>query len=124
MCAMVWVEQNAKGEAIRILSKANAKLETFRSSETTYYGWDSVEAVCSVRRQIFDRCRGECEICASPVTESSGHMHEQKHRGKGGEISLDNSIFICVQCHKRAHKDRNPRWKLRGVTEPHLRGLP
>ena len=123
MSKTVWVVQNAKGEAIRILSKANEK-EVRRPSEVVYYDWDRREAVCSVRRQIFDRCKGFCEICASPVIESSGHMHEQVHRGQGGEISLDNSVFICVQCHKRAHNDRNPRWKLRGVTEPHLRGLP
>ena len=107
----VWCEQNAKGEAIRILSKANAKVETFRASETIYFDWDRAEAVCCIRRQIFDRCKGECEICASPVTEQSGHMHEKIHRGQGGEISLDNSIFICVPCHKRAHKDRNPHWR-------------
>jgi hypothetical protein len=37
-------------------------------------------------------------------------MHEKLHRGKGGEISFENSILICHPCHRHEHRDRNPRW--------------
>ena len=68
------------------------------------------DAVKSIRKQIFYRSKGFCELCAAIVVESSGHMHEQLHRGQGGEISLANSIFICATCHRLAHADRNPRF--------------
>lgn len=76
--------------------------------------WVMIErgfAVGRIRYHIWLRCRGECEMCEAPVTESSGHMHEKKHRGKGGEISLDNSIFICAKCHQYEHRERAPQWK-------------
>lgn len=73
-------------------------------------------AVRDIRYQLWLRCKGECELCASPVTEQNGHMHEQKHRGKGGEISLANSVFICPTCHGRAHKDRNTRFSKKHLT--------
>jgi 5-methylcytosine-specific restriction endonuclease McrA len=71
---------------------------------------DRNTAVSEIRHHIFVRSGGECEHCGVPVTESSGHMHEKQHRGKGGEISIENSVFICAKCHQHQHKDRNPRW--------------
>lgn len=68
------------------------------------------DAVGAIRYQLWLRSKGDCELCGSPVTETSGHMHERQHRGKGGEVSLDNSVFICFKCHRLAHVDRNPRW--------------
>jgi hypothetical protein len=67
-------------------------------------------AVFSVRHQLFVRSGGFCEWCGDILTEQSGHMHERKHRGKGGEISLENSAFICAKTHKDEHADRNPHW--------------
>lgn len=75
--------------------------------------WVVVEysfAVKRIRHHLFVRSNGYCELCGDFLTESAGHMHEQKHRGKGGEISLENSVFICPTCHKHAHADRNPRF--------------
>jgi 5-methylcytosine-specific restriction endonuclease McrA len=77
---------------------------------------DYAEAVKSIRHQLFLRAKGFCELCGDIVLESSGHMHEQKHRGKGGEISLENSVFICPICHGLAHKDRNPHWVRKDLT--------
>src|SRR4029077_5373772 len=71
---------------------------------------DRSHAVSVIRHLVFMRSQGFCEGCAIPVTELTGHMHEQKHRGKGGEISMDNSVFICAKCHQTEHKDRNPRF--------------
>jgi len=69
------------------------------------------DAIAAIRHQVFLRSKGDCEFCASPVIESSGHLHEKKHRGQGGEISLENSVFICAKCHQQAHKARNPQWR-------------
>jgi 5-methylcytosine-specific restriction endonuclease McrA len=43
-------------------------------------------------------------------------MHEKVFRGNGGEISLENSIILCADCHilnpnqKGAHGGRQPRF--------------
>lgn len=71
------------------------------------------DAVASIRHQIWLRCRGYCELCGDFVTQANGHMHEQKWRGKGGEISLENSVFICAKTHKLEHKERNPQFTRR-----------
>jgi hypothetical protein len=103
----VWVEQTLAGVPIRILRDNK---EVFRASSKLFGEWDRAKAVSSIRFQVFTRSGGECELCAAPITQSGGHMHEQKHRGQGGEISLENSVFICRRCHADAHSDRAPRW--------------
>jgi 5-methylcytosine-specific restriction endonuclease McrA len=101
----VYVELGRDALPIRIFRNQKASLAA---------GWRQIyprtEAVGAIRHQIFLRSKGECELCPAPVTESSGHMHEKIHRGKGGEISLENSVFICPTCHRHAHADRNPRF--------------
>jgi 5-methylcytosine-specific restriction endonuclease McrA len=108
MSKLVWVETTAQGVPVRIF--------TSRSKVTRGYimKMNRSEAVKIIRHQLWLRCAGECEICAAPVTEDSGHMHERVHRGKGGEISLENSVFICPPCHRREHADRNPRFSKKG----------
>jgi len=106
---MVWVEMRPM--AVRIFrnyraAHAASKHILHGDIELKSYG----DAVKSIRHTLFLRSGGNCETCESPVLESGGHMHEQKHRGRGGEISLENSLFICAVCHARAHKERNPQW--------------
>lgn len=103
---LVWVEQGGFNHAIRIFRSQKA---AFAAQVMTVQMCRDV-AVSDIRHQIFRRSKGSCEGCSSPITESSGHMHERQHRGRGGEISLDNSVFICAKCHQYAHRDRNPRW--------------
>jgi len=103
----VWCEQNEAGHVTRILRDNH---EVFRPSSVVFYTWERAEAVSSIRHQLFRRSKGYCELCGEIITEQGAQMHEQHHRGKGGEISMDNSVFICSTCHKRAHADRNPHW--------------
>jgi hypothetical protein len=75
-------------------------------------------AVSLIRHQLFVRSKGFCEWCGSIITECSAHMHEAKSRGKGGDISLANSVLICCTCHFNSriagtHKKRNPRFTRR-----------
>lgn len=38
-------------------------------------------------------------------------MHELVSKGKGGEVSLENSIGLCADCHlNTAHGNRRPRF--------------
>ena len=70
-------------------------------------------AVGYIRQQVVDRARRgscvQCEFCGNLITESTGHMHEFIPKGKGGEVSVENSRFICPACHigpDGEHSDR------------------
>jgi|ERR1035437_970319 hypothetical protein len=103
---MVWVELNDLGQAVRIFRTDKARWAFPGFAILIRYS----TAVSEIRHLLYLRSNGMCELCTSAVTETSGHMHEQQHRGKGGEISLDNSVFICPKCHQDAHSDRTPQW--------------
>lgn len=67
-----------------------------------------------IRRIIYDRQHGECLWCSKFVTWQQAHMHEVVQRGKGGKISLDNSIILCSTCHigpRGAHGNRRPQFR-------------
>lgn len=109
MSKTVWVELALydSGRFVRI----------FKNKKSAFFSGSPIrkeyreDAVKNIRHQLFQRSGGFCEICGSVVTESSGQMHEKfQHRGKGGEISLENSVFVCATSHKYDHRDRNPRW--------------
>jgi len=102
----VWVEIKSDGTPIRIFRNKRAAL----ASKQTVVQTVRTLAVADIRHQLYDRSKGNCELCGTIVTENSGHMHERQHRGRGGEISLENSVFVCAKCHGRAHKERNPQW--------------
>jgi hypothetical protein len=99
------------GRPVRIFKSAKAALHARMNMKV--YPMRRADAVSAIRHQLFMRCGGFCELCGDIVTEKSGHMHEQKWRGKGGEISLENSVFICAKTHKLEHKERNPQFTRR-----------
>jgi 5-methylcytosine-specific restriction endonuclease McrA len=64
-----------------------------------------------IRHAIYVRQKGHCLWCSKFVTEKQAHMHEKLSRGRGGKISLDNSIILCVDCHLNvAHGSRKPQF--------------
>ena len=76
------------------------------------------DAVSEIRKQIWQRCAGNCEWCRKRIIQDGPlkqkmHMHEKILKGSGGEVSLDNSCGICENCHANspeAHGDRKPQW--------------
>lgn len=69
-----------------------------------------VEAISQIRRQVFEISRGECRNCSRAITWNF-HMHEQKPKGRGGEVSVTNSVALCADCHlNQEHGDRKPQW--------------
>ena len=112
MSDKVWVELNDAGYVVRIF---RTRKEAYAFGEEWIAEAFRSPAVALIRKQIFDRSHGFCEICGAVLLETSGHMHEKLHRGQGGEISLENSVFICPTCHRRAHSDRNPRFTKKTV---------
>ena len=108
----VWVEVHIpSGLIIRIFKSKQIAY----TSETHIIITHRPIAVAEIRHQLFRRSCGQCELCQSNIIEKTSHMHEVKHRGQGGEISLVNSVCICADCHRYAHRDRNPRWTKKSV---------
>ena len=113
MSARVLVETDDMGWAVRIFLSDRAAYIAALDPLRLVVQKDYDQAVYEIRHQIFVRSKGECELCGVLVNESSGQMHEMQHRGKGGEISLSNSVFICYACHlgpRGAHGNRRPRF--------------
>ena len=103
---LVFVELNEKGRVSRIFRKYPWKVRTPSPTEAPHKPikqMSKTKAVAEVRRQIFLRSKGACEFCATPVTEQTGHMHEKIFRSHCGEISLENSVFVCPPCHRGEH---------------------
>jgi hypothetical protein len=108
---LVQVEIGDNGQAIRIFKNARAIIVHLRSHGLLSSApMDRATAVSQIRHQIFERSKGDCELCSSPITEKTFHMHEKQHRGKGGEVSLENSVAVCASCHLFAHRDRRVRF--------------
>lgn len=104
-------------QPVRIFRSHSAAAGALRKGESgPVVQMTPADAVHAIRHSLFVRSGGFCELCANPIIEKTAHMHEQVHRGKGGEISLDNSVFICATCHHRAHADRNPRFTKKPLT--------
>lgn len=69
--------------------------------------WDHTEAVKSIRKQVYSRSEQMCEYCGEIITWSTMHMHEKIPKGKGGEVSLENCVALCAECHlNKEHGDR------------------
>jgi 5-methylcytosine-specific restriction endonuclease McrA len=62
------------------------------------------------RKQVWERCKGRCEICHNQVAEDYGELHHDKPRSRGGDDSAKNLLFICKPCHRAKH-NREPRLK-------------
>lgn len=87
------------------------------------------DAVGLIRLQVFERTggrvfegetlvKGKCEECDRYITWDSMEQHERIFKGKGGEVSLENCIALCHNCHTgsptSAHGDR--RWQTAKLT--------
>ncbi len=59
-----------------------------------------------IRKQLWDRCEGCCEKCGRAAYWPGLAPHEKVFRSHGGEMSLDNSEMLCIQCHGGGHNVR------------------
>lgn len=115
----VLCEVDDQGTPIRIF-KPQKKAYTFPVEQVNEFPHGF--AVGIIRRQVFQRAGctriqpGCCEECGATIiweagSYNSGEMHEVISKGKGGEVSVDNSKAICRACHtgpNGAHGNR--RW--------------
>lgn len=113
----VWVERVA-GKIVRIFRSTHSDAWKLAMAAGTLETCPKFDAVGAIRKQVWQRCGGRCEWCGSPVTETGPlwrrmHAHEKVPKGNGGEVSLDNTVGICDNCHfntPEAHGDRKPQW--------------
>jgi 5-methylcytosine-specific restriction endonuclease McrA len=117
---LVYVDWNpATKRSIRIFKNWKAAIAALNAGEVTcIIKLYRADAVGSIRQQLWERSKGFCEWCGSIITQKSAHMHEVKSRGKGGDISLANSVIICYTCHfnsriEGTHKKRKPQFTRR-----------
>jgi hypothetical protein len=59
-----------------------------------------MDAVRAIRNKIFEMQGHRCLWCGEWLAKDTAQMHEQQPRGEGGEISLENSIVLCYDCHQ------------------------
>lgn len=119
MPKLVLCETDLKGDPIRIL---RFRKEALQLPVESVIELPKADAVRKIRLAIWERSKDDrgvshCEWCGAFLTWKTGHMHEQIHRGRGGEVSVENSVFICPNCHLNvAHADR--RWQTAKLREP------
>lgn len=124
---LVFVEIDESEAILRILNNTRDAMalpaERVRQYPKAY-------AVKQIRDFVFNRSKDDdgiscCERCGRSLTEFTGHMHERHPKGERvngvyGEVSRDNSVFICANCHvigpDSAHGNR--RWHTSILNNP------
>lgn len=120
MSNIVRVELGDFGNIIRIFRKDKRWLQV---AEDRLALVPKIDAVREIRMQIFKRSCGKCEFdCGNNISWDSMELHEKIPRGKHGEISLQNSVALCHNCHTgspdSAHGDR--RWQTSKIKDPNV----
>ena len=76
------------------------------------------DEIAAIRKELFTRQKGLCLWCSARLTSGMAHMHEHLFRGKGGKISLNNSLILCSSCHLNvAHGNRKPQFSKKDLTK-------
>jgi hypothetical protein len=91
----------------------NARLATDSNLNSKIIPFSRVDAVRMIRSTIFNIQGGRCLWCGKLLTRDSAQMHEQISRSKGGEISLENSIILCYNCHQGSRDSAHGNRRLR-----------
>lgn len=52
-----------------------------------------------LRKQVAKRANYRCQRCNCFAPLSTGHMAHIKSRGAGGDDSLENTEWLCFDCH-------------------------
>lgn len=116
----VWVELapcctgSLDVHAIRIFKNSKAAFSSSAWADCRVVLADRAIATKDIRAAVFQRDGYACTHCGKAVTWETGHLHERVWRGRGGEMSLDNSTTLCVSCHLNdpvaGHGKRQPQF--------------
>ena len=107
----VYVELN--GEQIIRIFRVNHEAYALSVEHPEKVGYVARKvAVEEIRKAVFKRATDDdgithCEDCGKRIDFFTGHMHERLAKGKGGEVSIMNSVALCPRCHLEVeHGDR------------------
>src|SRR5271167_1002264 len=103
------------GEIIRIFKNRSSAIASEAWGEDRVEAVIRSDAVLAIRTAVFDLAGGECKYCGKYVSFDGGHMHEEVHRGEGGEMSIDNSVWACSKCHENQHPEKRVRFGEHGL---------
>jgi 5-methylcytosine-specific restriction protein A len=100
--------------------KAKKKPSSILTITTTYYR--NPDIIDYARR----RANGICELCENlaPFNDKDGEpfleVHHIEWLSKGGEDSIENTVALCPNCHRKMHIINNPadRSRLKNVALP------
>lgn len=70
----------------------------YKFKEINHEGLDKPSK--ELKRQLFNRCKGICEMCHEGTATD---VHRLKRGSSGGKYNLDNCKFICESCHVELH---------------------
>lgn len=59
-----------------------------------------------IRLKMYDLCGGLCEYCGSNKLENNPH-HIPYRSQPGSHNDTNHLIWLCIRCHKWAHRIRN-----------------
>lgn len=112
---MVWVAISIQtGQPCEIFKNEKEARNSTSGAADEIMLWARDSATEIIRRAVFNRDNWECTNCHdASLTWGSAHMHEKKHRGDGGNISVANGTTLCYNCHintEAGHGDRQPQW--------------
>ena len=109
MPRMCWTQLGLDGKAVRILKSAKLVGVVPRAAYIL-----RMTAVDDIRRAVWERDKRRCAHCGVAVGYNVMELHERLWRGRGGEISLQNSVCLCYPCHQHdemaGHGKRRPQW--------------
>lgn len=107
----IWAEIGQDGRVISLFRNHHQAVLAEATRHARIQHVLRTTAVSEIRTQVFDRQLGQCLHCPKRFTLQQMHLHEKQHRGEGGQISLENSIGLCADCHLNGeHGDRKPRF--------------
>jgi len=56
-----------------------------------------------IRKLLEERAGGVCEGCGRAPGFAGLHPHEKVYRSQRGKLTMENSVMLCNDCHRRRH---------------------
>lgn len=63
------------------------------------------KALAKLRREVYNQAKGLCSSCGAWIPFSDGHLSHDKSKGAGGADTLENTEWLCWQCHGGEHTE-------------------
>ena len=113
MPKMVWAELGDDGLAVRLFKNWKAASQSGHYPARAALMLRSI-AIEDIRRKVWERDKKRCTHCGNVVAWYALELHEHLWRGRGGEVSVENGVTLCSDCHQNSevagHGKRKVKW--------------